>query len=265
MGFVVGRSADQGRVAVGRQRHGFAEPPSPGLPAAGQRFALLGPGGAGAGEHEGRSFVFRAGAVGGGADERGVAVGGQRHALPDVPVRSDQGPAHELFTLVHEGVDVHREARTVGVDVQEDATVRQSQPTPQRSSAGIARTQTSVHEDRAARADEADPASSRGQRRVHVAGRRDRQRERAGGGPSRWPGDGEPLLQAERAVGVPLAEVPTPVHDTVGLSLGRHGAWLGQEMFRSRAPAGPSPDGIRPRATPRPCGRNEGSGAGRGW
>src|SRR5439155_917037 len=71
---VVAPPADHGGVAVGGQRHAKAELAGAGLVVAGEFWALLGPGAAGAGERPRRP---RGAAVVPPADQGGVAVGGQ--------------------------------------------------------------------------------------------------------------------------------------------------------------------------------------------
>src|SRR5262249_58248340 len=72
--FVVAGATDQGRVAVGGEGHLVTEHARAALPAAGELFALLGPGRARAGEHP-RGAAAVVGAVA--AQQDGVAVVGQ--------------------------------------------------------------------------------------------------------------------------------------------------------------------------------------------
>src|SRR5439155_240801 len=104
---VVGGAADKGGVAIGRQRHAPAEPAGAGLAAAGELRALLGPDAAGAGERPGRAHI---GVVGGAADQGGVAIGGQRHALAE-QAGAGLAAAGQLRALLDEWVDPERIAR----------------------------------------------------------------------------------------------------------------------------------------------------------
>ena len=134
-------TADQRVRAFFGERHALAEFARAGLFFARELRALLGPFFARAGEDPRRAD---AAVVVVAADQRGVAVGGQRHAVGEVAFFAPA--ARELFALLDERVDPQRVARTARVDAQHDPPGVERKPAVQYAPPRVGRRQAAVAE-----------------------------------------------------------------------------------------------------------------------
>ena len=126
------------------------------------------------------------------------------------------------LSVLHHRIDTNRKASATHVDVDQDRGPPQGQPGGQRASARIAGHQAAVTQRAPAHAPEEDGLPTPSHRGANAPRVGHRQRQRAHRERVPWAPNDETLLEAKRAVRVPLLHPATDIHHAVLAHAGPH-------------------------------------------